>query len=355
MNGRFPSAKRVAPKTGAVLYLRVSTKEQEDNFSMETQQAACTTHCMQKGLNILAKFQEVASAKTVEHRPQFQLMLDYCAKHHKEIRAVVVYSVSRFARNGAEHLTIRAALKKLDIRILSATEDFDESSGGRLNEGLMGLLAQWDNDVRSERTIAGMTTAITGGKFCHRAPVGYINNRDAPGGLVVDSDRAALVRKSYELFDAGYTKTEALNKVRALGLTMPTTGKPVSPQTFDKVLRNPVYSGCVQSKWGITAKGMFPPIIEEDLYDRVQVKLSGNGTIDRQVRSRHSESFPLRVFVKCSGCGRSLTGSYSTRRNGRKYGHYACPTLGCREVKFQKDELHQKFIELLYTLWSNEA
>jgi DNA invertase Pin-like site-specific DNA recombinase len=102
MNPRFPGAKRTAAKKGAVLYLRISSKGQEDNFSMETQQSTCAHHCVQAGLQVLAKFQEVASAKTVEHRPQFQIMLDYCAKHHREINAVVVYSVSSRLRKKAD-------------------------------------------------------------------------------------------------------------------------------------------------------------------------------------------------------------------------------------------------------------
>jgi len=57
----------------------------------------------------------------------------------------------------------------------------------------MGLLAEWDNDVRSDRTIAGMKTAMKAGKFCHKAPVGYFNSDD-PGGLKEDPERASLVR-----------------------------------------------------------------------------------------------------------------------------------------------------------------
>ena len=51
---------------GAVIYVRVSTKEQTENLSLSTQLKACEEYCERQGFEVLARFREKGeSAKTV--------------------------------------------------------------------------------------------------------------------------------------------------------------------------------------------------------------------------------------------------------------------------------------------------
>jgi len=180
---RFPALRRdsiarggdTCQKTGAVLYCRVSTEDQRDNFSIETQQRQCEALCEREGLHVLQIFTEAASAKTAEGRPQFQAMLSHCQKHQKQITAVVVYAFNRFARNQVDHLVVCEKLRKCDIRVLSVTERFDcDTPEGRLQQSIISMFAQFDNEKRSERTKAGMRTAMEAGKWCvikHRSVI----------------------------------------------------------------------------------------------------------------------------------------------------------------------------------------
>jgi DNA invertase Pin-like site-specific DNA recombinase len=147
-------------------------------------------------------------------------MLHYCAENHSEIGAVVVYAVSRFARNMRDHLNVREELRSNDIRLLSFKEELDDrTAAGRLHENFLSLQAQYDNDQRSERTIAGMKTAMGAGKWCHKAPIGYIN-ADVPGGLAHDPKTAQLVLRAFDLYAEGmHSKKAALDAVTDLGLT----------------------------------------------------------------------------------------------------------------------------------------
>jgi site-specific DNA recombinase len=342
------TAENLEQKIGAVLYLRVSTKDQVENFSIETQQKACVEYCQRQGYTVLEVFQDAKSAKTA-NRPQFQAMLKYCRKHNRNVAAVVVYQVSRFARDTADHMTVRKSLQELRIRLFSVTEQFDDSPSGRFHEVIASGQAQYDNDQRAKRTIDGMTTAIRAGKWCHKAPVGYLN-ASCPGGLLPDPQSAPQVRRAFELFASGeHTKVAVLERVTGLGLKT-RAGKSLSAQTFDKLLRSPIYAGWIISRWGFTVRGKFEPIITEELFQCVESRLMGNGSVVRQVRSIHSEDFPLRVFVRCAACGKGITGSMARGRHGKRYGHYFCRTPGCRAVKFRQDDLHRMFYELLYDL-----
>src|SRR5690349_573143 len=129
-------------KSGAVIYVRVSTKDQLDNFSIETQLAACRACCERSGLTILKEFEEAASAKSTE-RPHFQDMLSFCKLRHRQIGAVVVYALSRFSRNAHDFHQTWRSLTDLGIRLISATEPFDGTSYGRMQAGIYVTFAQF--------------------------------------------------------------------------------------------------------------------------------------------------------------------------------------------------------------------
>ena len=145
--------------TKAVLYCRVSTKEQVGNLSLATQQEACAEYCARNKMEVQEMFvEEGESAKTVD-RPALKRLLTYCAAHRSELDVVVVYAVSRLARDTSDHLAIRAQLRRHGIQLRSVTEPIDDSSSGKFIETILAGVAQFDNDVRAERTKSGMRAA----------------------------------------------------------------------------------------------------------------------------------------------------------------------------------------------------
>jgi site-specific DNA recombinase len=101
---------------GAVIYVRVSTKEQTENLSLPTQVRACDEYCRRGGFHILERFREEgASAKTAD-RSQLQNLLKYCRINKGRVHFVVVYNLTRFAREKYDHFALRAHLKSLGSR-----------------------------------------------------------------------------------------------------------------------------------------------------------------------------------------------------------------------------------------------
>jgi hypothetical protein len=72
------------------------------------------------------------------------------------VHFVVVFNLTRFARDKYDHFALRLHLQSLGISLRSATEPIDDTSTGKLMEGVLAAFAQFDNDVRSDRTRAGM-------------------------------------------------------------------------------------------------------------------------------------------------------------------------------------------------------
>ncbi len=97
---------------GAVIYVRVSTKEQTENLSLSTQLKACEEYVRQ-GVEVLARFREEGeSAKTID-RTELQKLLQFCRNNKGAVQFVVVFNLTRFARDKYDHFALRAHLKSL--------------------------------------------------------------------------------------------------------------------------------------------------------------------------------------------------------------------------------------------------
>ena len=88
---------------------------------------------------------------------------------------MVVFNLTRFARDKYDHFALRSLLQSLGISLRSATEPIDDTSTGKSMEGVLAAFAQFDNDCRSDRTRAGMKAALELGRWVFLAPIGYLN------------------------------------------------------------------------------------------------------------------------------------------------------------------------------------
>src|ERR1700675_2859210 len=85
---------KLPPMIGAVIYIRVSTKEQTENLSLPTQLRACEEYCRREGHEVLERFtEEGESAKTAD-RPELQRLLKYCRAQKGKVHFVVVFNLT---------------------------------------------------------------------------------------------------------------------------------------------------------------------------------------------------------------------------------------------------------------------
>jgi len=132
--------------------------------------------------------EEGESAKTTD-RTQLRRLLEFCRLNEERIQFVVVYNVSRFAREKFDHFTLRTLLYKYRITLRSVTEPIDESPTGKFMEGVLAAAAQCDNDVRADRTGEGMRAALELGRRTHQSPLGCLPGRRSGPSLTIDPDR----------------------------------------------------------------------------------------------------------------------------------------------------------------------
>jgi len=338
-----------------VVYVRVSSKEQLEGSSLEVQQKICSDYASRNELEVVKLFIEKGESAKTADRTELKLLLDYVGKSHKNLYGVLIPKIDRLARNALDHATIKVFFNRYGLRLISASENLEDTPVGRLMETQLSGFAQFDNEIRTERSVGGMIAAVKAGRYVWGAGIGYINTggRGTSNLAHDDPKTVRLVRKCWEYIDTGYTQEEARKAITSDGLRGK-NGKPISKSHFPIMLRNKKYMGIIE-KFGLTVvgTGTFKPIVEPELFLRVQDKLDGKAK-NIPIYKKDNEDFPIRGLIVCSQCGKKLTASWS-RGNGGKYPFYRC--ILCPKKNYCRDDrntregfkegLENKFIKFL--------
>jgi hypothetical protein len=158
--------------------------------------------------------------------------------------------------------------------------------------------------------------------------------------------RAPLIQKIFELYSTGlYSEEQVAAKATKLGLATK-QGRPLSPETFSRMLRNPFYAGELHvPAWWVRRAGNWRGLISRDTFDVVQALLSRKNPNATSHISHHPD-FPLKRFVRCGRCNRRLTASWSKGRH-RKYAYYRCQNKSCKAIHQRADHMHSLFVDFL--------
>lgn len=327
----------------AIIYSRVSTQEQaKSGYSLDSQEQACREFATREGYELDHIFREEGeSAKTTDRTELYNLTRFIQANHHS-LHAVIVWKFDRFARSLVDQLNLIRNFAAYGIRVLSATEINEDTAVGRLTRNMVGAFSQFENEVKAERTILGMKAAIRSGRWMWRPPIGYRREIGADGRTVmVPGPHAQLIAKAFEMAGSGtYKQAEIADFLRSFGM------QNVSKGLVGRVLTNPLYCGIIRLNWfPDDIRASHVAIVSRELFDRVQLIISGRLPTNIKRRSQHPD-FSLRRFVSCGICGVKLTGGYSRGRHGGRFPYYFCRTTGC-SLNIRKQDLERQFSEYL--------
>ena len=326
-----------------IIYCRVSTKEQADKgYSLGAQEVACRKYALNNGYEVDKVFVERGESAKTQNRTQLQKLIKYSVGNKKELFALIVWKYDRFARNLSDQMELCKNFASLGIRVLSATENNEDNSVGKLMRNIIGSFAQYENDVRSERTKQGMLGAIKQGRWCWRAPVGYKRIQEAHGKSLLNPDeKSHFIVKVFELAETGlYKQSDIVQILRKQGFTQ------LSKSLVNRVLRNYLYAGLIKVDWlPEPVEAIHKPLVSKETFFKVQMMLDGKRpSIVTKVKNH--PDFPLRNYIRCSKCSSKLTGGWSTGRKGVKYPYYRCTTKGC-SLNVKKSLLEGSFYDFL--------
>lgn len=312
------------------IYARVSTKEQEEGFSIDAQLGLLRGYATAKGMELVQEYVEAETAK-MSGRPEFNRMVKDIQAG--QAQAIVVEKTDRIYRN----LKDASIIEELDIELHLVKENTVISKNSRSHEKFVHdiklVVAKNYIDNLSEEASKGMREKAKQGYWPSRAPIGYLNV--LKGSLRViepDPKNAPLIRRLFELYASGKVSLKSAAKTaRTLGLGNGRV-KTLNTSSVYIILRNPIYLGLV--KWdGETYPGKHEPIIDKETFDRVQDILAGRTV---KTPTRGNPEFAYRGIFRCARCG-CLMSPYLVKGT---YIYYACTGFkGCKRQGLREDAI----------------
>lgn len=285
--------------TDCVIYTRVSSKEQEDGYSLDVQLELLRKYANDNSWKIVHEYCEVESAKA-PGRPKFDRMLDYL--NAKPETLLLVEKTDRLVRNLKDYTTLDDL--KITVHFVKEGTTFGPGakSGDRFMQTVKVAVATQYSENLSEEVKKGMNKRALSGKWNGTKPYGYRTNPETKI-LEVVPEEAEAIKWLFEAYASGdYSLRQLCKEFRAKGFPW-RYKKPIYTSLAHNFLNNQFYIGVI--KWGeIVAKGEHEPIIETRLWDKVQK------AIHRRSRPKSSKhEFAYRGMIRCGHCGCLMTGS----------------------------------------------
>ena len=327
-------ADQLTPKR-AVSYIRVSTREQaqrggsEEGFSLPAQREANKRKAQSMGALVVKEFAYRGESARSANRPELQKMLAYL-KENGGIDYVIVHKLDRLARNRADDVEINRAFEEAGVRLVSTSENIDQTPGGMLLHGIMSSIAEFYSRNLANEVIKGMGEKARNGGTLGKAPLGYVNvrGRDEHGREVrtvaLDEERAPLVRLAFTKYATGnWTVRQLAEHLNNRGLTIPPTArKPtnsVSVRLLQTLLRNPYYKGVISFQ-GVEYAGAHEHLVDAATWQTVQDILTAHANGERQRMHNHH----LKSTIVCGLCGARLLVQHATSRASGTYHYFVC-------------------------------
>ena len=377
----------------AGLYIRVSTLNQIDRDSLNTQEDRLKAFCKANGIDNFRLYRDPGYSAKDTKRPGLEALM-------KDIRDGLVANVftvklDRITRSIADLLELTTFFNKYSVNFVSISESIDTSTAmGRAMQSLLGIFAQLEREVTAERVATDMRHRANSGKWNGGVvPYGYTiqshlkKTFNANGidpikameicpeskKLYVHPDEVKVVKWVFEHY-------LATNSIRKTTIDLNESGARTRkgalwPKTsVHRILTNPTYSGMTwygkrktdpisgklmgqeKDEWTVV-NGEHDAIISADVFKKVQELIASN----QGKPTRAKRTYLLSGILKCGKCGGAMTGHTFTRKaTGKSYSYYKCYSklqkgpIACKGLSIPADRLEDFVIEQLQQLSKNK-
>lgn len=354
MHDSSASAKSKTASSSVALYLRVSTEEQRERQSIDTQREFGEKYTDLHRLRVHRVYPDDGISGTVplEKRPEGQRILQ--AARRGEFSQLLVYKLDRLGRDTRLILNAVAELEKLGVRVRSMTEEFDTATAtGRLMLTMLSGFAAHERDMIRERSMAGTDRLARAGAWLGGiVPYGYRKEgEDKEARIVISEDElpgvgiseAEVIRQIYRMaaneratcvriadflnmlrVPCAYARDGRLTLIR--GKRKQRTSGLWRAGRIRNMLINSTYMG--RHEYGKRSKVQrqtivreVPAIVDEATWKKAQQVLKSNFLFG--IRS-NKHLYLLRGMAKCGLCGLTFIGTHANRPSGKVDSYYRC-------------------------------
>ena len=301
-----------------ILYVRVSTQDQIDGYSIDEQIERLQKYCEAHGWIVVKIYTDAGYSGGDMNRPALQDLISDVQKGIAD--KVLVYKLDRLSRSQKDTLElIEDVFLKNGVDFVSMTENFDTSSAfGIAIVGILSVFAQLERSQIKERMAMGRAGRAKEGKYYGggKAPIGYDY---VDGELVINEYEAMQIREIFDTYLTGVSIREIERIFQKKGYKHKhgewTNG------TIGCTIASELYIGNVSFQ-GKMYQGCHEPIISQEQFDacnKLKERRNNNNV------TNWSRSTILGGLLFCKHCGARYAIA-RTHRNGKHYNYYSCYT-----------------------------
>jgi len=328
------------------IYARKSTDEEDRQIlSIDSQLRELRNLAERENLNVVKEFIESKTAKE-PGREIFNEMLSLIEEG--ESGGIISWHPDRLARNSIDggriiYLVDTGAIKDLKF----STFTFQNNAYGKFMLSIAFGQSKYYIDNLSENVKRGMKEKVLRGEYPGWAPLGYLNDLGTHT-IILDEEKAPLVKKLFELYSTGNYSYSDLSEVAKKMDLKGKREKDLVKSVIPDILKNPFYYGVFKFK-GELFEGAHVPLMSKQLFDKCQEVMKKRSSPTRKKKY----TFPFRGYMKCGECGASIT----TEKQKDKYIYYHCTKRKgkCSQKYIEQKELANQILFSLSKIWINDA
>lgn len=336
----------MASREHAVGIARVSGKDQEDGYSLDSQEKLMQSYGDAHGLKLAKVYKIAESASKAKQRKIFRQAMQMVAD--QDIKHLIVEKVDRHARNFHDAVETHDWLMADDKRKVHFIKDGitlhkNSRSQEWLNWGIRVVMAKNYVDNLREEAMKGWNEKLAQGWMPGVPPPGYVNvTRDGKRVQIPDEKNWRIIKEMFELYVQPGHSGKTITKEMARRGVLTRTGRPYVHGRVDDMLTNPYYVGII--RWdGKEYPGRHQTFITKSLWDRAQDKMHGGRP---SYYKKHNPLF--KNLITCETCGGTVTWQL---QKGRYYGACQRRNPACKVKKtIREDRLEETIQELLNEL-----
>ncbi len=329
-------------KTAGV-YIRVSTEDQaREGFSLGEQEEKLLQLCNFKDLEVYKVYKDAGiSAKDMEHRPQFQAMLQDMKEG--KINYIVAYKLDRITRSVRDLEELISVLEQYNCFLLCDRDDVNTSTAnGRFFVRMLTVLSQLEIEIVSERTKFGLNGAIKSGHIPGQRPFGYTKSEDKK--MIVDNATRPYVEKIFDMYLEGKSFQQIANYFKKNNIY---PKKKWRDTTIQKIIDNKIYMGDYEQYKRIGKQENLEPIVYMNVVEPIISRAKWEECQRQKERNQRTYTrdriYTFFQRLKCPDCGRIMKckGSGGSKR---KYMYYTCEHCHVNFNENYVEELLESFI-----------
>lgn len=227
----------------AVIYSRVSTKNQaEEGTSLTSQAEACRHYADEHGYVVLESISDDVSGATLE-RKGIQRVREMA--RDGILGAVICYTIDRLSRDLGDVLTLDKELERLGVGLHFVLDEREDTPQGTLFFQMKAVIGQYERTVIAERLLRGRRTRAREGKIMgsHFTAYGYRYNRESRTYEVHEAEAEVVRQMFHWVANEGLTMRAVARRLNKLGVPTVRSAESWGPTAVRSILRNELYTG----------------------------------------------------------------------------------------------------------------